>query len=93
MKNIIPIIVCVILFSSCQPSKENVVNDLLEAKNCFNKEKVDQLVADHFMYYGRDTLNKEEYLSRLDYLKNLECQGNILNIQDLDSIVRTEEQV
>ena len=93
MKNFFPIFVCVILFSSCQPSKEDVVKNLLEAENSFNKEKVSQLIADDFMYYGTDTLNKEEYLSRLDNLKSIDCQGEILSIQDLDSIVRTEEQM
>lgn len=92
MKNFFPFLVCVILFSSCQQSKEDIVSNLLEAENSFDKEKVSQLIADDFMYYGMDTLNKEEYLSRLDYLKSIDCQGEILNIQDLDSIVRTEEQ-
>ena len=93
MKNFFPIFVCVILFSSCQPSKEDVVKNLLEAENSFNKEKVSQLIADDFMYYGTDTINKEEYVSRLDNLKSIDCQGEILSIQDLDSIVRTEEQM
>lgn len=93
MKKFIPILVSVILFSSCQQSNEDRVNDLLKANNNFNKEKVNQFLADNFMYYGADTLNKEEYLSRLDYLKSINCQGEILNIQDLDSIVKTEEQV
>lgn len=93
MKNVIPFLVCVILFSSCQQSKEDMVNDLLEAENSFNKETINLLLTDSFMYYGKDTLNKEEYLARLDYLESIDCQGEILNIQDLDSIVKTEERV
>lgn len=95
MKNFIPFLVCVFLLSSCQQSKEDAVNDLLKAENSFDKEKVSQLLSDSFIYYGTvDTLNKDEYLSWLDStLRPLECKTSILNIQDLDSIVKTEEQV
>ena len=92
MKNLFPIYVCAMLFASCQSSKEDVVNDLLKAGSCFNKEKVSQLITDDFMYYGTDTLNKEGYLARIDFWKSIDCQGEILNIQGLDSVVRTEEQ-
>ncbi len=70
-----------------------MVEDLIEAKNCFEKEKVNQFLSDNFMFYGTDTLNKEEYLATIDTLKAFECQSSILQIHDLDSIVKTEERV
>ena len=93
MKKFIPIFICVFLFSACQKSKQAIVNDLLEAENSFEKEKVCQMLSDNFMFYGTDTLNKEEYLSHLDSLKPIERQSSIIQIQDLDSIVKTEERV
>lgn len=91
-KKFIPVFVCVILFSACQQSKQGIVKDLLEAENSFEKEKVNQLLSDSFMFYGPETLNKDEYFSRVDSLKSIECQSTILKIQVLDSIVKTEEQ-
>jgi hypothetical protein len=92
MKKFIPILVCVFIFSACQKSNQMIVEDLIEAKNCFEKEKVNQILSDNFMFYGTDTLNKEEYLSSIDSLKAFECQSSILQVQDLDSIVKTEER-
>ena len=93
MKKLIPIFVCVILFSACQQTKQGIVKDLLDAENSFEKEKVNQFLSDSFMFYGPETLNKEGYLSRVDSLKSIECQSSILQVQDLDSIVKTEERV
>ena len=93
MKKFIPIIVCVFIFSACQKSKQMIVEDLIEAKNCYEKEKVNQILSDKFMFYGTDVLNKEEYMSSIDTLKAFEYQSSILQIQDLDSIVKTEERV
>ena len=92
MKKFIPFIVCVILCSACKQSKQGIVQDLLEAENSFEKEKVNQFLSDSFMFYGPETLNKEGYLSRVDSLKSIECQSTILKIQVLDSIVKTEER-
>lgn len=92
MKKLIPIFVCVILFSACQQTKQGIVKDLLDAENSFEKEKVNQLLSDSFMFYGPVTLNKDAYLSRVDSLKSIECLSTILKIQVLDSIVKTEEQ-
>ena len=93
MKKYISILVCVFIFSACQKSKQMIVEDLIEAKNCFEKEKVNQILSDNFMSYGTDTLNKEEYLSTIDTLKAFEYESSIFHIQDLDSIVKTEELV
>ena len=93
MKKFIPVFICVFLFSACQKSKQAKVNDLLEAENSFEKEKVNQMLSDNFMFYGTDTLIKDGYLSRIDSLKSIECQSLLLQIQDLDSIVKTEERV
>ena len=92
MKKLIPIFVCVILFSACQQTKQGIVKDLLDAENSFEKEKVNQFLSDSFMFYGPVTLNKDAYLSRVDSLKSIECLSTILKIQVLDSIVKTEEQ-
>lgn len=48
MKKLIPIFVCVILFSACQQTKQGIVKDLLDAENSFEKEKVNQLLSDSF---------------------------------------------
>ena len=93
MKKFIPILVCVFIFSACQKSKQMIVEDLIEAKNCFDKEKVNQILSDNFIFYGADTLNKEEFLSIIDSLEPIEYHFSILQIQDLDSIVKTEERV
>ena len=50
MKKFIPILVCVFIFSACQKSKQMIVEDLIEAKNCFEKEKVNQILSDNFMF-------------------------------------------
>lgn len=83
---------CVLLFSSCHQNKEGIVKDLLDAENHYNLEKVSKLLTDSFIYHGVDTLTKEAYLSRLENLKEFECQASILGIQDLDSVVKTTEQ-
>ena len=93
MKKFIFILICVFLFSACQKSKQMIVENLIEAKNCFEKEKINQILSENFMFYGTETLNKEEYLSTIDSLKAFECQSSLLQIQDLDSIVKTKEQV
>jgi len=93
MKKLIPIFVCVFLFSACQKSKQAIVNDLIEAENCSEKTKISQILSDNFMFYGNDTLNKEEYLSTIDSIKPIERKSSIMQIQDLDGIVKTEERV
>lgn len=93
MKKFIPILVCVFIFSACQKSKQMIVEDLIEATNCFEKEKVNQILSNNFMFYGAYTLNKEEYLSTIDTLKIFEYQSSIMQIQNLDSIVKTEERL
>ena len=93
MKKFIPILVCIFIFSACQESKQKIVEDLIEAENCYDKEKVSQLLSDDFMFFGTDTLNKELYLSAFDSIKYIERQKTILQIQDLDSIIKTEERI
>jgi len=93
MKKNLLIFASAIILVSCQQSKQEKVNDFLDAINRFDKEKSNQILADNFTYFGKDTLNKSEYLTRMDSLKNVEYKSTILNIQDLDSIVKTEEKV
>ena len=47
MKNLFPFFLSVILFSSCQPSKERIVRDFLEAEYGGQIEKVSQLCKDY----------------------------------------------
>ena len=90
MKHIL-LLSCVILLLSCRQSKQKIVNDYLDAINCYDKEKIDQLLSDSFVYYGVDALNKIDYLTKIDSLRNVEQIIKIQKIQDLDSIVKTEE--
>ena len=92
MKKIIPIFACALLFISCHQNKEGIVKDFIEAENNFNPEKISQLITDRFTCYGTDTLSKEAFLSRLESYKTFEEHASLLNIQDLDSVVKTEEQ-
>ena len=96
MKKIISFMMFMVLFASCQQSKEGIVKDFIEAENNVNTEKMSRLLADSFIYYGSiDTLNKEDYLSWLDSseLELSEVHVSILNMQELDSIVKTDEQI
>ena len=92
MKKIISFFACALLFVSCHQSKEGIVKDFIEAENNFNTEKLSRLLADSFTCYGTDTLSTEAFLSRLESYKTFEEHASLLNIQDLDSVVKTEEQ-
>ena len=88
--------VCVVLLISCHKSKPEIVTDFIEAKNCYDTEKMNQYLADDFMYYYEDTaINKSTYLNKTDWdnYKTFEEKVTLLNIQDLDSIIKTEETV
>lgn len=96
MKKFIPFFACIIIFTSCQHSKQEFVKDLIKANNNFEIDKISRLLSDDFIYYWADTywtdtLNKADYLSRIDNFKSIEFQSSILQIQDFDSIVMTEE--
>jgi len=95
MKKITIIFGLAILISSCKQNKEEAVQDFLSATNKFDKEKTKEILADNFLYNdnGKKPLTKTEYLSRLDSLKDLEYKTDIISIQNLDSIVKTEEKV
>jgi hypothetical protein len=72
-----------------------IVKSFIDAKNCYDTEKMNLYLSNDFMYYGNDTLNKSEYImdkTVWDRLKTLEQKTIILKIQDLDSIVKTEEK-
>lgn len=94
MKKFILLLVCTILFCSCHQSKTEMIKDFIEARNCYDKEKLSQYLMDDFISYSRDrTRNKNEFLSISDSNKIREQKYIMLKIQDLDSIVRTEEEV
>lgn len=69
-----------------------MVNDFIDATNNYDKEATIKLLADSFEYYGKDTLNKEDYLARFDSLKAIEVTSIILRSQEIDGIVKTEEK-
>lgn len=69
-----------------------MVNNFTDATNDYDKEATMKLLADSFMYYGKDTLNKVDYLARFDSLKAIEVTSIILKSQELDGIVKTEEK-
>lgn len=93
MKKSIPFLLCVILISSCQQSKWGRVKDFIDATNSYDKDEIGSLLTDSFKFYGKDTLSKEDFLATMDSLKSVECLSTIIKSQELDSIVRTEEQV
>ena len=67
MKQYIPILVCVFILSACQKSKQMIVEDLIEAKNCFEKEKVNQILSSCAFYeVGRKRHRKDQSLQRLE---------------------------
>ena len=92
MKKNFLLFVCVILLSSCHQTKPGMVKDFIDTSNDYDKEEMGNLLADNFTYYGKDTLGKSDYLAMMDSLKVVEYNSTILKIQDLDSIVKTEEQ-
>lgn len=93
MKKSILFILCMILISSCQQSKWGRVKDFIDATNSYDINEIGSLLTDSFKYYGKDTLGKSDFLARMDSLKSVECLSTIIKNQELDSIVRTEEQV
>ena len=74
MKKIYLLFVCIVLFSSCHRSRQEIVNDYLDALNCYDKEKMGQLMSEDFVLLGSDTLDKEHYLARLDSFKIMEVK-------------------
>ena len=88
-------IVCMILLSSCHQSNIEIVRGFIDAKNSYNTEKMNLYLSDDFMCYGSDTMNKSEYLDKTYWgmSKSLEQKTAILKIQDLDSLIQTEEKV
>lgn len=93
MKKSSLLILCMILVSSCQQSKWGRVKDFIDAINSYDKNEISLLLADSFTYYGKDTIGKSDFLARMDSLKSVECVSAIIKSQELDSIVKTEEQV
>lgn len=93
MKKSFLFILGVILISSCQQSKWGRVKDFVDATNSYDKSGMGSLMTDSFMYYGKDTLSKSDFLATMDSLKSVECMSTIIKSQELDSIVRTEEQI
>lgn len=92
LKNVL-IFLCVILLSSCNQSKWGMVKDFNDATNSYDKKDISTFLVDSFKYCGEDTLNKEEYLARIDSLKTIEYFSTLLKCQEINGIVKTEEKV
>lgn len=71
MKKIIIAFVCMALLSACHQSKSDIVKDYIDDINSYDSKKLNQLLTDNFMYYGKDTLNKTIYMTIMDYEKNI----------------------
>ncbi len=93
MKRSILFFVCATLLSSCHQSNSDIMNDYINAINNYDSEKLNSLLTDNFMYYGKDALNKNDYMAIMDYEKMIGQKAIMLKMQDLDSVVKTEEKV
>lgn len=95
MKKLLTVIATATIFlTACTHNKQDTVDDFLSASNKFDKEKVSQLLADNFFSVDKDgnKTDKTAFLNQLDTLKNLELTSTIVSVQDLDSIIKTEER-
>ena len=83
------------IFVACKQTKQDTVEDLISVSNKFDKNKVGEFLSDNFIYSDKKEkrLNKTEYLTRLDSLKNIEYMTEIISSQNSDSVVKTEENV
>jgi hypothetical protein len=95
MKYVILIFTLTMLITACKQTKEDVVENLISESAKYDKENVGKILSDDFIYSDKkeNDFNKTEYLSRLDSLKNITYKSKILTFQDLDSIVKTEEEI
>lgn len=93
MKKFVLLFVGMVLLSSCHQTKLGMVKDFLETINSMEKGEINKYLSDSFMYYGKDTLNKDDYLSLIDSLMTIEYNYTIQSIQGTDSVVNTEEIV
>lgn len=82
------------LLTSCQPNKQDSVKDLLSATNNFDKQKIGNLLADDFVFTDPNGTksNKQDYINKLDTLENFETRQSVVSIQDLDSVLKTQER-
>lgn len=94
-KNILLLAVSALLFASCKQSNLDMINNLIAQSGQFDKAEVGKLLSSDFFYLDKNEkeYNRIEYLSRLDSLKSIDYKSEILTIQDMDSIVKTEENI
>jgi hypothetical protein len=81
------------MLSSCTPSNEDIVKKYTAAVNSLDYENAESFLDDNFKYVdiGR-TLNKQEFLARLDSSKYLEFKHSIISLKNYDSLVIVEER-
>lgn len=88
------IVLYLLVICSCKQNKEELVHDFIRSSNNFEKEKLEMLLTEDFIYYGTSvTLDKTEYLNRIDSLKKVESKLSILNIIENEAFIKTEERV
>ena len=95
MRKEILLLVLVVLFSSCHKSKSDIVTGFIKVLNSHNEEEISGLLTDNFTYYWNDTetLSKNDFLTYVNSKKAIEAKSIILNLQYIDSIVKTEEKL
>ncbi len=82
----------IVLLSSCQKTKQGMVNDFINAVNGYNVQSVGKLVSNDFVYIDNDTLSISDFISVLDSLKAHKVETTILRIEETDSVIKTVEQ-
>ena len=82
-------------WTSCTTNKQDTVEDFVTTVNTFDKAKVTPLLADNFVLVenGKTKYDKTAFLNHLDTLKNVETTSKVRSIKNLDSVVKTEEQL
>ncbi len=95
MKRTICIVIATtILMTACQKNKQDIVKDFLSSTNSFDKAKIEQLLADNFVYVQSNGIKQDKaaFLNRIDSLKNYGNNSNIISAQVFDSVIKTEER-
>ena len=62
--------------------------------NLFDSSKISELLTDSFIIKDfSGSLNKKQFIHRLDSVKKWNCKTKILSVKNMDSIVVTEEEI
>jgi hypothetical protein len=83
------------LFTYCSKSPKETVENFVLTSNQFDNNKTGEFLSEEYHVVNKKGVryDKSSYLNKLDTLNKMEVTTNIIAIQDLDSIVKTEERV